>query len=82
LHKRDRAQAAVAVKNFTGTFTTTVSHTAGLWAAVTVTVSTNVTIFTPMMSAIFYTQFLFCHQPSQHAGGKQQTNQLISQRVR
>ena len=50
----DRTQAAAAVKNFTGTFTTTVSPTPLVYGQpVTVTVSTNVTIYTPIMNEFF-----------------------------
>lgn len=48
----DRTQAATAVAKFTGTFTTTVTPTPLVYAtAVTVKVTTNVTIYNPVMSA-------------------------------
>ena len=50
----DRTQAAIAVKRFPGTFTTTVTPSPLVYGqVVTVKVSTTVTIFTPLISAFF-----------------------------
>jgi Flp pilus assembly protein TadG len=50
----DRTQAAIAVNKFSGTFTTVVTPSPLVYGqAVTVKVSTTVTIFTPLISAFF-----------------------------